>query len=202
MQSILIIFITLILTNQSFAHCPLEFEREEMTYCLSYNWQNAQIKRRGEFIDLEELSPVINKEKSQAFRRKTSTAFFKVWAKGDKDHKSVYFKNLRIFPYMQMIDGAHHDASSAVEYMQDYLNEGSGYLVSQMALLDMEVGGCWSFRLTFSNENKISTSVKLENIENYTNVSQERNFDLLNICEICSQEPIEGEGGGSHPGHH
>jgi len=194
----LLAFLFTAISSLSFAHCPNAFSHQGKDYCMDFTWNKVQRVQRGELVTLNQQSPVLNDIGVRAFRRVLSSLSLSIWNNGDKDHRPVRLEGFRVFPYMLMTDGMHHPGSSKTEFIE---SEGS-YLVSELPFFDMEQGGCWSLRFTFSSASRISDSFKISDVFDYTNIESAKVIQLLGICEMCSSFDIEDQSESSDHNHH
>jgi hypothetical protein len=101
--------------------------------------------------------------------------------KSDSSQQSLFIDEFRIFPYMNMLGGAHHGAS----YQWAWDPTAGEYKLYDFSLTQME--GCWSLRWTLDEEDQVSTSQKLVDISEYSNNSPEENFEAATLCSRCSE---------------
>lgn len=194
--------IILLFSTHSFAHCPYEIDTENENYCASIEWAKAEKKIKGTFKEVSEISPYLVSDKDLPPQWIFSKMKIKIWVSGDTSHEPVEIKNLKIFPYMTMTMGGHHSHSTVHNFSYQ---QGSHYNLSQVRFYEME--GCWSLRwstdpnLDIDSMKSVSdSSTVLTNVTEYTNLSPDALFDVVNMCSICStptdpQEP-------PHSGHH
>lgn len=183
----IVIFLTMIGLNQiSWAHCPLEIKTNGTTYCTDIEWQLAEKKINGEFLESTEQSPVLIASGTIPPLWLFSKARFSFWKQGDAKHVPQEIPGIRIFPYMQMTSGHHH--STAYEFLFD--STTTSYQVKNMAFTEME--GCWSLRWTTESQDDLSTSTTLLAVTAFTNIPA----DQIATCKEGS-----GQTGHEHKHH-
>lgn len=186
----------LILVSPSlWAHCPVAFVDNSMDYCMDIEWAKGDKMVKGKLQQVDLLSPYLNPENEIPQKWVYSKALIRVWKNGDKTHVPVYIENLRFFPYMTMVDGMHHQASSQLTY-----DSGAGaYVLSGFSMQEMK--GCWSLRWTLAPTDTFETSTLLKNISEYSNLDQDGNVGAANLCDVCSPSPTAPTEPGEHHHH-
>lgn len=189
MKNLLLVTIILGMPFFAKAHCPAEVVQNGKSYCASVEWLDGEKKIKGEFVgvDVETAYSIPMRERPQKWVY--SRAAVSIWEKGDATHAPVFLEGFRVFHYMVMENGHHHDGGS-YEFEKD--TEGGVYLLSKMALHRMR--GCWSLRWTFSHEDSMSESSELVKVDTYKNLSDAENEESMGFCMNSD--------GGDHSGHH
>lgn len=184
------LLMSVLFAGQAYAHCPNEFEGHRATYCAEVEWQNASKRQGGAFVELNELSPVLNKKGTKSFQWVYSNALLKVWKKGDADHKQQFPDELKVSTYMKMLNHMSHPGASEVSLTEE------GYLISQAAFQEMK--GCWYIKVASMHE------TALIEVSNFTNLNPDELIDVATFCSICSGiEDTDSHGDhGDHTEHH
>jgi hypothetical protein len=169
------------------AHCPKSFLHQSESYCLNFEWQKAELRPQGQFVESQELSPILNFMAVPSQQRLFSKANIAVWKEGDSEHKPVYLEDLQVYPFMVMANGHSHGARSNFYYD----DQQQVYVLAEMSFQEMN-GGCWQIR--FKSEKNAEQI--LSNIEVFTNLTADENYNQSLMCSICSTEPQD------HPVHH
>ena len=178
---------SLFLSTSSWAHCPLAFTSNSEPYCLDVEWQKAESRPQGDFVASKSLSPFLNPTVQPSQQRLFSKAHIAVWKDGDRDHVPVYLSDLVIYPYMVMAGGHSHGARSTFVFDDDL----QLYVLSAMAFQEMSEG-CWQLRLKAAD----SDELVLMNIESFTNLTADENYNQALMCSLCSSAPT------NNPQHH
>ena len=186
-KSIYLFVLGLLVTVNSWAHCPFAFQSNSESYCLDLTWQKAETRPQGEFLKSQSMSPVLNPMALPSQQRLFSKALISVWKEGDTDHQPVYLADLSIYPYMVMAGGHSHGARSSFDFDDDQ----QVYVLSAMAFQEMS-NGCWQLRLKASGFEE----VVLMNIDSFTNLNVDENYNQALMCSICSSAPS------NNPQHH
>ncbi|MCJ8275330.1 MAG: hypothetical protein MJK18_00705 [Bdellovibrionales bacterium] len=182
-------------TSIASAHCPVEMETQHGIYCADLSWNSGQSKVGGNFVDIDEVSPLLSNNPIPQKWLYSSLSLY-IWEKGDSSHTLVELNDLNLFPYMEMAMNHSHSASHKFEY-----DEVTGsYRLSQWRM--QEMSGCWSLRWTQDtsmdiddSSSVLSQSQLLTNVTGYTNVSEEKNETMASFC-------TNGGGSGEHGSHH
>jgi hypothetical protein len=169
-----------------YAHCPLNLMSNGTTYCTEIDWQPAEQKINGEFLESTTLSPILIAAGTVPPLWLFSKARFSFWKLGDATHTPQEVPGLRIFPYMHMNGGHHH--STAYEFSFD--SGTTSYQVKNMAFTEMD--GCWSLRWTTESQDDSSASTELLAVTVFTNVA----VDQITTCKEGS-----GQTGQEHNHH-
>jgi hypothetical protein len=179
----LLVKILFALSPSAQAHCPHAFTYKDQNLCADLRWEMAEV------IQGEELmSPVLNVGNPLPFQTYLSSVWVQIWEAGDSSHTLLFPEGLEPKPYMTMLNGMHHDAFANVEVDTD-----RGILLSRMKLDMME--GCWYITL------KGEDLFEMIQIDSYTNLSAEENFQQELYCSVCSSDLPRPDDGG-HDGHH
>lgn len=163
MKQWLITLLTIGSAASTYAHCPLELNIKEETYCTDIEWQMAQKKTNGMYVETEELSPSLIKKGTTPPLWFYSQAQMMLWKKGDPQHTPQTVPGFRVFPYMHMSNGHHH--STAYDFSLD--SETLWYSISKIAFVEMP--GCWSLRWTTDSVDSLETSMILMDITSFAN---------------------------------
>ncbi|MCB0392804.1 MAG: hypothetical protein KDD58_16055 [Bdellovibrionales bacterium] len=162
--------------------CPYELSLNDKSYCLDFSWQNAEKNINGKWEASDKLSPQIIKSRTPGKKKLYSAMDIQIWEKLDSLQTPVKIENFRVFTYMEMLNGHHHGGSYEFTW-----NEQGFYTLNKMNLMAME--GCWQLRWTLSDEDEMSTSQKIMNIENFVNYSDQENAQQMIWCSMCRTSP-------------
>lgn len=193
-MKIMLFTVITLCTFNLWAHCPHPFTLQGHDYCASVDWLPAEQKINGVFQETTEMSPVLNKKGSLPPQWKYSKASLWIWKREDAAHQSVFLDRWRVFPFMQMVGGHHHGAS----YQFAWDAGSQRYILSQMALAQME--GCWSLRGTTESTDEKANSESLQDIVEYSNLSDTEKFDVQSLCSLCGS--ADDQNGNNQSGHH
>lgn len=185
MKTLIIIFA--LFPAMALAHCPIPLAVHGQSYCADVQWLNGDRKVQGEFESVEHLSPHLVQRGEIPQRWVYSKAEIQIWQKGDRAHRPQKIEGFRIFPYMHMQNGHHH--STSYDFQWDPNTET--YLVSGVAF--QEMAGCWSFRWTTSQEDRLVSSQFLMNVLDYSNASDAKNHEMAEHCANAGSGEDHGE---------
>ncbi len=183
MKQLLITLLTIGAAASTYAHCPLELSIQGETYCTDLEWQMAQKKTNGTYVETEELSPSLIKKGTIPPLWLYSQAQMMLWKKGDPQHTPQTVPGFRVFPYMHMSNGHHH--STAYNFSLD--SETLWYSISKIAFVEMP--GCWSLRWTTDSVDSLEKSQTLLEIASFTNSEE-------NASITCKNNENQTDGGG------
>lgn len=186
-QAILIVLALLTLSFKLFAkegdhgstetpHCESTLLWENETYCIQLEWLQAEKRSSKGYEETRDLSPVANPgSPSPLYETLYSKAFISL----EKDGGSAQIEGFNAKLYMSMLNGMHHSGPSSFQ------EETNGYIISQMNFIQMR--GCWMIELYIKG-----VKVGVIDVTNYTNLTDEDNFEAMMFCDICSSTPLDG----------
>ncbi len=168
------------------AHCPHEIGVDNQIYCVAVEWLEGERKINGQFESTTFPSPHLITEAEKTIPQKWiySKADITLWKKGDSNHEPQSIKNFRVFHYMFMASGMHHDGGT-YDFSQD--PESGVYRIQSLAFQKMR--GCWSLRWTTAAEDNVDTSAPLMLISRFSNLSHEENAMAESLCGY--PQPVE-----------
>lgn len=168
----------LLVPSFSYAHCPISFEVEGVSYCTDIEWLNGDYKVQGSLVPSSQMSPHLIAAGEVPQKWIYSRARFPLWLEGDRTHAPQMIAGLRVFPYMVMENGHHHSTSHEFEW-----NDGKQvYELTGVAFQEMP--GCWSLRWTVAAAGSHENSHQLISISNFQNSPASPSHTLSQTCEV------------------